>query len=87
MNNQKTRGSSAVRRTAPVVLAVLCSTLLTGCKETLDNLLEVDAPTQIIASSLDDPSKADSHEALRHMVGLALGELCRRYKVKPISSR
>ena len=38
-------------------------------------------------AQLDDPSKADSHEALRHMVGLALGELCRRYKVKPISSR
>jgi hypothetical protein len=38
-------------------------------------------------AQLDDPGKADSHETLRHMVGLALGELCRRYKVKPISSR
>jgi hypothetical protein len=38
-------------------------------------------------AQLDDPAKAESHETLRHMVGLALGELCRRYKVKPISSR
>ena len=36
---------------------------------------------------LDDPGKADMHEALRDMASRALGELCRRYKVKPISSR
>jgi hypothetical protein len=38
-------------------------------------------------AQLDDPAQATWHEGLRRMVGLALGELCSRYKVKPISSR
>jgi hypothetical protein len=38
-------------------------------------------------AQLDDPGKADMHDALRHMAGRALGELCVRYRVKPIPSR
>ena len=35
-------------------------------------------------AQLDDQNKADQHDAVRYLAGRALGELCRRYKVKPI---
>jgi hypothetical protein len=48
-------------------------------------------PTSVILKALarqlaqlDDPSKADMHDAVRHLAGRVLGELCRRYKVKPV---
>jgi hypothetical protein len=39
-----------------------------------------------LLAQLDDPSKADMHDTLRDMAGLALGELCARYRVKPKKS-
>lgn len=38
-------------------------------------------------AQLDDPEQATYHDTLRHMAGRVLGELCERYRIKPISSQ
>jgi hypothetical protein len=33
-------------------------------------------------AQLEDPSKADMHDTVRDLAGLAMGELCRRYRAQ-----
>jgi hypothetical protein len=35
-------------------------------------------------AQLDNPNKADLHSTARARAGQAMGELCRRYNVKPV---
>lgn len=35
-------------------------------------------------AQLDDPKHADMHDTVRDLAGRSIGELCRRYKVKPV---
>jgi hypothetical protein len=35
-------------------------------------------------AQLDDPSKVSSHDTVRDLAGLAMGELASRYGIKPV---